>query len=234
MIPTAHAGRAKGSERDELGDSELLKLARAHDEAAIRTIVRRHNRRLFRVARAILRDDSEAEDVVQASYVSAFTHLDGFRGEAAFSTWLTRIVVNEAGGRLRRRRPAADLDELDSAAAPSADIIQFPFISAQLDPETEVSRQEIRALLEIAIDTLPEPFRIVFVLRDVEGLTVEEAAAHLALRPETVKTRLHRARRRLRAALEAQLSDALPTVFPFDGSRCVHMAERVVVALRCQ
>jgi len=231
-VTSAYALSLRHAELSALSDPELVERARARDDAAIRTIVRRYNQRLFRVARAILRNDSEAEDAVQASYVSAFTHLASFRGEAQLSTWLTRIAVNEATARLRRRRPTTDLDELDGASGHSAEIIQFPLINIQPDPETEVHRQEIRALLERAIDALPDSFRTVFVLRDIEGLSIEETAAQLSLQPETVKTRLHRARRRLRVALEAELSDAFTSVFQFDGARCVNMADRVVVALK--
>jgi RNA polymerase sigma-70 factor (ECF subfamily) len=213
-------------------DLVLVDLARAHDEAAIRVLVRRHNQRLFRVARAIVRSDAEAEDVVQASYVKAFTHLDGFRGDAQLSTWLTRIAVNEASGRLRRRRPTTGLEQVDLERGHSAQIIQFPSIGMPLDPETEMSRQEMRGVLEAAIDQLPAGFRAVFVMRDVEGLSIEETAQHLSIKPETVKTRLHRARRLLRTSIEAQLHDTVASLFPFDGQRCVDMADRVIAELR--
>lgn len=215
-----------------LGDAALVELARAGDEPAIRTLVQRHNQRLFRVARAIVRNDGEAEDVVQASYVKAFTHLDGFRGEAQLVTWLTRITINEAGGRLRRRRPTAGLAEIEAEQGRSAQIIQFPTLATPADPETEMSRQEVREVLERAIDTLPDAFRVVFVLRDIEGLGTEETAQHLSLKPETVKTRLHRARKLMRAAIEAEMSAAFTQLFPFDGQRCVNMAGRVVAELR--
>jgi RNA polymerase sigma-70 factor (ECF subfamily) len=170
--------------------------------------------------------------VVQASYVKAFTHLASFRGESELSTWLTRIAVNEASERLRRRRPTTGIEQIDIERGQSAHIIQFPTVQPQLDPESEMSRQEIRLFLEQAVDTLPGAFRAVFVLRDVEGLSTEETAQHLAIRPETVKTRLHRARKLMRAAIEDQLSGAFASLFPFDGERCVHMAERVLLALR--
>lgn len=224
--------RAERNELPDLDDSALVSLARDRHEGAIRTIVRRYNQRLFRVARAIVHNDADAEDVVQLSYVKAFRHLDGFRGEAQFSTWLTRIAVNEASGTLRSRKPLAAVEDLDLAAPDSARIIQFPLIKAQPDPEAEMSRTELRALLEQAVDTLPEGFRAVFVLRDIEGMSTEETAEHLAIRPETVKTRLHRARKLMREAIEDRLSDAFGTLFPFDGARCVHMADRVVAALR--
>lgn len=213
-------------------DAALVTLARSGDEGAIRTLVRRHNKRLFRVARAIVRDDAEAEDVVQASYVSAFTHLASFRGDAELATWLTRITINEANARLRLRRPSTGLEQVDIEQARSAQIIQFPLGVPQLDPETEMARQEVRHFLEQAVDTLPYGFRTVFILRDVEELSIEETAELLDVRPETIKTRLHRARRLMRAAIEDQLKGEFAALFPFDGERCVHMADRVLQSLR--
>ena len=162
----------------------------------------------------------------------AFTHLDGFRGEAALATWLTRIALNEALGRLRRRRPRADLAALDAAVAEGGGLIVFPMSPAPAGPESEAGRAQVREVLERAVDELPEPFRLVFVLREIEGLSTEEAATLLAIRPETVKTRLHRARRLLRLAIERTLSAGFGEIFPFDGARCVHMADRVVERLR--
>jgi RNA polymerase sigma-70 factor (ECF subfamily) len=219
-------------EMESFEDSALVDLARAHDETAIRVLVRRHNQRLFRAARSITGNDSDAEDVVQAAYIKAFTHLDAFRGEAQLSTWLTRIAINEALARMRRRRPTVGLDQVDlDAGRDSANVIAFPTL-ADIDPETEMSRSEVRAILERAVDALPTAFRTVFVLRDVEGLSTEETAQQLSIRPETVKTRLHRARRLLRTAIEEQFSGAFPALYPFDGARCVSMADRVVAGLR--
>lgn len=222
---------ATGERLASVADTTLVALARTGDETAIRALIKRYNQRLFRAARAIVRNDAEAEDVVQASYVSAFTHLAGFRDEAGFSTWLTRIAINEAIGRLRRQRPTTDLEQVDLESATSAQIIQFPTLQPQTNPETEMSRQEIREFLELAVDRLPPAFRAVFVLRDVEGLSVEETASFLSIKEETVRTRLHRARKLMRAAIEEQLSGAFAALFPFDGERCVHMADRVVAAL---
>ena len=229
--PEPSAKTATGERLTDATDIALVARARKQDEPAIRELIRRHNQRLFRAARAIMRNDAEAEDVVQATYVSAFTHLGGFRAEAGFSTWLTRIAVNEAIGRLRRRRPTTDLDRIDLESATSAQIIQFPSLQPQTNPETEMSRQEIREFLESAVDRLPQAFRAVFVLRDVEGLSIEETASFLSIKPETVRSRLHRARKLMRTAIEQQLSGAFASLFPFDGERCVHMADRVVVAL---
>ena len=219
-------------ELETLPDPALVDYARAGDEAAIRTLVRRHNQRLFRAARSITGNDADAEDVVQVAYVKAFTHLDGFRGDAQLSTWLTRIAINEALARVRRRRPTVGLDQVDLDGDGGARIIPFPMQNQPIDPETEMSRSEIRAILEQAVDALPAAFRTVFILRDVEGMSTEETAQQLAIRPETVKTRLFRARRLLRLAIEEQFGGAFATLFPFDGARCVHMADRVVESLR--
>lgn len=215
------------------GDVELVDLARGGDEAAIGTIVKRHNQRLFRVARAVVRNDAEAEDVVQAAYVNAFTNLQSFRGEALLSTWLTRIALNEALARVRRRRPTAGLEAIDMENnRPGGRLLMFPSGLSQPDPEVELSRSEMRRMLEQAVDELPDIFRTVFVLRDVEGMSTEETALHLGVKVETVKTRLHRARRLMRTALERRLSTAFSGLFPFDGARCAHMADRVVRQLR--
>lgn len=215
-----------------LSEEDLVALARSGDELAIRAIVQRNNRRLFRTARAIIRNDAEAEDVVQATYVQAFTRLDAFRGEAQFSTWLTRITFNEALGRLRRGRNTTGLEDIAMKHFSDSQIVQFPMSLAIADPEAEASRNEARRLLERAVDELPDDFRAVFVLRDVEGMSTEETASYLGIRSETVKTRLHRARRLMRASIEKQLSGAFSALFPFDGSRCVCMADRVIAALK--
>lgn len=230
---TERARLARIDDITGLPEADLVSLAQAQSEAAVREIVRRYNQRLFRAARSIVRNDADAEDVVQAGYVRAFTHLDGFRGDSALSTWLTRIVLNEALGRVRRRRETTGLEAIEAAQAKGgAQIIQFPMLQDHPDPETAMSRLEVRELLEQAVDSLPDAFRAVFVLRDVEGLSAEETAAQLEIKPETVNTRLFRARRRLRELLAERLSPAFGSLFPFDGERCVHMADRVVADLR--
>lgn len=212
---------------ESLTDEDLVGRALARDEAAVRILTRRYNRRLFRVARSILRNDGEAEDVVQETYVRAFTGLDKFRGEAGFSTWLTRIAMNEALGRLRRRRPTVEWATYGADRA-QAEIIQFPVSAAGQDPERTMAQGQIRAVLERLIDELPGSFRAVFVARVVEGMSVEETAALYGLKEETVKTRLHRARTLLRAALANQLGPALTDTFPFGGRRCERMTETIV------
>ena len=211
-------------------EADLVAGARQGEEAAVRAIIRQNNRRLFRVARAIVRDDSEAEDVVQESYVRAFTRLGDFRGESSLSTWLTRIPINEAYGRLRRQRATVDWTTVEATPAMAAQIIPFP--SPQLDPERTMAQHEISRLLERAIDALPDAFRVVLVARLIEEMSVEETAKLLSLRPETVKTRLHRARALLRADLERAVGPLLTEAFPFDGRRCERMADAVVARLR--
>lgn len=208
---------------------ELLARARRRDEAAVRAIIRENNQRLFRLARSIVKDDSEAEDVVQEGYVRAFTRLAEFRGESRLSTWLTRIVINEALGRLRRRRTTLDWDSVEATHAATAQIIPFP--ASPGDPERTMAQHEIHHILERAIDALPEPFRVVLVARLVEEMSIEETAELLDLRPETVKTRLHRARRLLCADLERHVGPMLTDVFPFAGARCERIADAVIARL---
>ena len=212
-------------------ESDLVALARRRDEPAIRELVRRNNQRLFRVARAVLSDDAEAEDVVQETYVKAFTRLEGFEGRSQFSTWLTRIALNEAFGRRRRKRPTADLEAVEAAQTGGAELIPFPGSAVPLDPEASTSRREMHRLLEELVDHLPEIFRIVFVLRDIEEMSTEEVAAFLDINPATVKTRLFRARKLLREAMEARVSEGFGALYPFDGARCTRLADRVVEAL---
>lgn len=212
------------------GDAELVQRARGRDEAAIRVIMQSNNRRLFRLARGILRNDSEAEDVVQETYVRAFTHLDSFRGDSSLATWLARIAMNEALGRLRRRRPGVEWTSLPPGVL-EAQIIQFPLSSPQEDPEKSMAQREIQHVVEHAIDDLPEAFRIVFITRVIEGMNVEETAEILGLKPETVKTRLHRARAMLRDNVEKKIGPVVMEAFPFAGRRCERLTEAVLKRL---
>lgn len=216
------------SDLDLASEGDLVGLAQSGHADAVRVLVRRHNQRLYRVARSILRDDSEAEDVVQETYVRAFTSLSEFRQESSLATWLTRIALNEALGRLRRRRDMVELETLDTTERDRAQIIPFPLIKPDDNPEFSAARQQVRRLIEAAIDKLPEPFRIVFILRDIEELSIEETAVQLGLRSETVRTRLHRAHALLRKTLDAQVASALEDVFAFAGQRCERAAEAVI------
>lgn len=222
---------AASSTLDAMTDEALVTLARRRDEAAIRTLTTRYNQRLFRIARGILRDDVDAEDVVQEAYVRAFTQLDSFRGDSSFGTWLIRIAMNEAMGRVRRRRPTVDFSAGDESAL-TAHILTFPDASRSRDPETTVAHDQIRAILERAVDALPDSFRLVFIARVVEGLSIDETAALLNIRPETVKTRVFRARARLRREIERQLGANVTGAFPFAGEKCERVTARVIERLR--
>jgi RNA polymerase sigma-70 factor (ECF subfamily) len=192
--------------------------------------MQRHNRRLYRIARSILRNNTEAEDAVQDAYVSAFTHLASYRGESTLATWLSRIVMNEALGRLRRRYPTVDITALESVRS-EADIIQFPLSTPSDDPERTMAQRQILQLVEQATDNLPEVFRLVFVTRVIEGMSVEETSELLGIKPETVKTRLHRARQLVRDQLDKQIGPVLMDAFPFAGRRCERMTECVMARL---
>jgi len=211
-------------------DADLVRRALDRDELAVRAILKANNRRLYRLARSILRNDGEAEDVVQETYVRAFTHLNDFRGDSSLSTWLSRIAMNEALGRLRRERPGVELSSLPQGAL-EAQIIQFPLVSAADDPEKSMAQREIQLVVEGAIDELPEPFRIVFIARVLEGMNVEETAEILGLKPETVKTRLHRARAMLRDNVENKIGPVIMEAFPFAGRRCDRLTEAVLKRL---
>jgi len=213
-------------------EADLVARARRGDAAAVRLIIRQHNQRLYRIARSIVRDDGEAEDVLQEAYARAFTHLATFRAEARLGTWLARIVMNEALGRLRGRRPTVALDPVIATGALEAEIIPFPNANPELDPETAVAQRELRALLERAIDELPESFRTVLVARLIEGMSVEETAELLGIVPETVKTRLHRARRLLQEQLTGEMLAVSAYLFEFQGRRCDRIVSRVIGRVR--
>ena len=212
-------------------ETELLQRARGRDGGAIRLIIQQHNQRLYRIARSILRDDNEAEDALQDAYCRAFSQLESFRGEARFGTWLARIVVNEALGRVRRARLTVELDVAAEARCMTAQVIPFPNASFQADPETAAAQHQIQVLLERAIDLLPEAFRMILVARVIEGMSVEETAALFDIAPETVKTRLHRARRLLKRELEKHIGPILGGAFPFGGRRCNRLTEIVLARL---
>jgi RNA polymerase sigma-70 factor, ECF subfamily len=226
--------RSVKAERDLAGlqDVDLVALVRRGSGAAFAAIMTRYNQRLYRVARGVVREEAEAEDVLQEAYVRAFAALPGFRGDAGLATWLTRIVLNEAVGRLRRRRPTVELEAIDRAVETGdSRVIMFPGASPGPDPEQAAARSEVRRLLERAVDDLPEAFRMVFVMRDIDEMTIEETAATLGILPETVKTRLHRARRLLRKNLDEKLSPVLKDTFPFQGARCARITHTLLARL---
>jgi RNA polymerase sigma-70 factor (ECF subfamily) len=219
---------------EALSEFELAGLLRRGDAGAFRVIMQRNNRRLYRLARTILRDDAEAEDVLQEAYLRAFRARESFKGEASLATWLTQITLNEARGRLRRRRSApmegAPIEML--ADTEPGNVVPFPHTrGAGTDPEHAAAASEIRHLLQSAIDELPEKFRVVFVMREVEQMPTTDVAVCLGVPADTVKSRLHRAKRMLRSALEGRLASALSDTFPFGGFRCARVADRVLEVL---
>ena len=212
-------------------DGALVALVQGGDRRAFRQIMQRCNQRLYRVVRGVVDNDAEAEDVVQEAYVHAFEKIGSFRGDASIATWLTRIALNEAYGRLRKRRQTVEIEHIDVLAQAPGRVVMFPNRFGGEDPAAAAAREQLRHMLECAVDGLPEAFRIVFVLREIEGCSVEETATALSLRPETVKTRLHRARRLLRKALQENVSTALTDAFPFLGPRCQRMTESVMARI---
>jgi RNA polymerase sigma-70 factor (ECF subfamily) len=214
---------------DDTSDAALAARAANGDEAAFEGIMRRHNRLLFRTARSILHSDAEAEDALQDAYLSAWRALGSFRSEARLSTWLVRIVINEALGRLRRR--SAQVLAFDPSIDLS-DITMEDVMEGNPDdrPDRAAMRSEMRARMEACIDMLPEAFRTVFMLRAVEEMNVEEVSAALGLPEATVRTRYFRARGLLRESLARDVDQALADAFSFDGARC----DRIVAGVMAQ
>jgi RNA polymerase sigma-70 factor (ECF subfamily) len=206
-------------------DDDIVQQVLAGQTALFELLMRRYNERLYRAARAITRDDREAEDVMQQAYVNAFANLRQFKGHAQFATWLTRIAVNEALARVRRRGRYEPFEESESNVA---DLLP---LQAGPDPERQAFAGELRDLLEWAIDTLPGGAREVFMLRDVEGLSTADTAAALSVSEDVVKTRLSRARTALRRALLERAGALAPDAFRFARPRCDRMVSNVLAQL---
>lgn len=198
-----------------LPDMEIARRVAAGDDHALELLMRRYNQTLHRTARSILKDDAEAEDAVQDAYMLAYRAIGGFRGEARLSTWLVRIVVNAAIGRLRKRTRRAEVIRLNGETGQDGEDATPPELTEQ-----SVVRSEARRLLEAKIDELPDAFRTVFVLRALEELTVEEAAKSLGIPEATVRTRYFRAKGLLREAIAREIDGAFEDAFSFDGVRC--------------
>lgn len=211
-------------EVSHLSDEELVERVLAGEKMFFETLMRRYNQRLYRVCRAILRNDTEAEDVTQDAYVRAYQHLDQFEGRAKFSTWLTRIAVNEALARVRRQRRN---EEIDAMSESSRDLVE-QLSSTQNTPEQRTSAAEARTFLENSIDSLPPCYREVFMLRDVEEMSTADTAMVLDLTEENVKTRLHRARALLRKELYARAGATSSAAFQFLGLRCDRLVRNVM------
>lgn len=203
-----------------LTDEEVVRRIRDGESALFEILMRRYNQRVYRAIRGIVRDDAEAEDAMQQAYLNAYAHLGQFAGDAKFSTWLTRIAINEALARLRRRRhelPEESMTEIESTAP---------------DPEQQASAAQIRDVLETEIAALPDPYRSVIVLREVEGLSTGETADCLSVTEDVVKQRLHRARTMLRNNLFARAGVTFEHVFTFGSARCDRVVAKVMTRLR--
>jgi RNA polymerase sigma-70 factor (ECF subfamily) len=211
------------------GDSDLIARAAEGEPRAFEALMRRYNRMLFRTARAILRDDAEAEDALQEAYLQAYRALGSFRAEAKLSTWLARIVANEALMRLRKQTRRADIVPMQSADTPEVE--QVMETDTDNAPDTRAARGEMRRLLETQIDALPETYRTVFMLRAVEELSAEETAEVLDIPAATVRTRLFRARSLLREALAQKIDLACEDAFSFAGERCDRVVAGVLARL---
>ena len=222
MTAMAPAALARGAEQT---DEDVIRQVLQGHTAMFELLMRRYNERVYRAARAIVRDEQEAEDVMQQAYVNAFQHLAQFAGAARFSTWLTRIAISESLARVRRRGRYETFDDERSNVE--------PFMSRNVpeDPERQAFRGELRSLLEWAIDTLPDGMREVFVLRDVEGMSTSEVAESLDVSDDVVKTRLSRGRAALRRVLMERTGATAPDAFRFYRPRCDRVVERVLARI---
>ena len=210
-----------------LTDAEVVERVRAGDRALFEILMRRHNVRLYRAARAVLNNEHDVEDVMQQAYINAFTHLHQFEERAQFSTWLIRIGLNEAFARRRKTQTAESREERGSHVSDDREGVIDGVASSQPDPEHQAYARELSRVLEDAVDALPETYRIVFMLRDVEGLSTSETGEGLGLGEEAVKTRLHRARAMIRRAVTARIGSVASGAFQFHAPRC----DRVVAAV---
>lgn len=220
--------RPGGGSYAHLDEAELVALFRARDAGAVRYVATCNNQRLFRAAWAVLRDSAEAEDAVQSAYLKAFAAIDTFEGRSKLSTWLTRIVINEA--RMRRRSARRRAASLGHAMPPGTDIGE-EVDAAYQTPEQHVANLQLRKALEQALGSLPQIYRTVFILREIEGMTVEETAAALDILPATVKTRLFRARHMLQARLTSLDRTALKGVLAFGGKICAALTARALLMI---
>jgi RNA polymerase sigma-70 factor, ECF subfamily len=212
MVGTAEVATSQ----EPLSDEEVVARVLAGETGMFEIVMRRHNQRLYRVARAILRNDGEAEDVMQDAYVRAYEHLDQFAGKAKFSTWLTRIAVHEALARQHRGNRYQDLEPMSEREGDPMD----RFASVAPDPEQQASNSEVRRLLEEAVEKLPDAYRTIFMLRDVEEMSTTDTADVLEITEENVKVRLHRARALLRKSLYARAGMERKEAFEFHATRC--------------
>jgi RNA polymerase sigma-70 factor (ECF subfamily) len=225
MKPTIVPDSADLLKQKEQSDEDIVQQVVAGNTALFELLMRRYNERLYRAARAITRDEREAEDVMQQAYLNAFSNLDQFKGHAQFATWLTRIAINEALARVRKQGRYETFDE----DAPNVKRLLTP--SPAIDPERQAFAGELRNLLESAIDALADGAREVFVLREVEGLSTADTAAVLGLSEDVVKTRLSRARAALRQSLLDRAGATAPDAFRFYRPRCDRVVAQVLMRI---
>jgi RNA polymerase sigma-70 factor, ECF subfamily len=211
-----------------LTDGEIVARVCSGETSLFEVLMRRHNQRVYRAARSIV-DEAEAEDVMQQAYINAFVHLEQFESRAQFSTWLTRITIYEALARRRKQRPEEPLstndDQIDDAMAE-------PLRTSEVSPERQAYSSEIGRLIEEAVDALPDTYRDVFMLREVEGLSTSETAEGLGVGEEAVKTRLHRARAMVRRTLTGRLGGSAALAFQFHATRCDRVVGAVLREIR--
>jgi RNA polymerase sigma-70 factor, ECF subfamily len=213
-----------------LTDGEIVTRVQAGERALFELLMRRHNQRVYRAVRAVVKLEAEVEDVMQQAYVNAFTHLHQFERRAQFSTWLIRIALNEAFSRRRKMRLMASPAEETAAHDDHGDSMDR-LTSPGADPERQAYAQELHRVLEAAVDALPETYRAVFMLRDIEGLSTSETGAGLGLGEEAVKTRLHRARAMIRRTITAKVGAATSGAFEFHAPRCDRVVSRVLAEI---
>ena len=212
-------------------ERQLIALTKCGNEMAIREVIRRLNPRLFRIARSIVDNDLEAEDIVQETYLVVFSRIVEFREDSKLSTWATKIALNMARMRLRKLRETEEYDSISETQSQSGSILDFPNMKERT-LENEQGQAQFLEWLEASVSKLSSNLRIVFVLREVEGLSLAEIALDLDVSIMTVKTRLFRARRHLRLLLESKIQGGFEAVYPFDGARCAQMADSVVELLQ--
>jgi RNA polymerase sigma-70 factor, ECF subfamily len=230
MKPSS-SSRAESSK--DAADSVLVGAIAQGDHAAFETLMRRYNGKLFRIARSIVKDDSDAEDVLQDAYMDAYRHIDDFRGDSQVGTWLTRIVINQALMRLRKEKRRSVIVPFREPGSGEAERAEVDVADRTTEsPSSRLLRGEIRRILERRIDELPLSFRTVFIMREVEDMSVEETAEALGIAPATVRSRLFRARALLRESLAREMDMATVDVFAFAGARCDRIVAAVLLRAR--
>lgn len=207
-------------------ENVLLERARGRDVLAFELLMRRNNQRVYRVVRSIIKEASEIEDVMQQAYLQAFTHLDQYSGAAQWSTWLCRIAINEAKGRLRQQKRFLPIEGVSEEAE-----VQDPSRTDTMNPEQTLAGRELSEMVENAIDELPDLYRTVLMMREVEGMSTNEVAQVLDVEPDVVKTRLHRARAALRCNVEDRIGEGMKSAYEFGNERCDRVVAGVLARL---